>query len=70
MVEIEYDAWVERANSFDQCQSDDLAGSWRGVLAPIGSELEVKGGWLKNGKEVIDPVKEVRSGQIRLNGYA
>jgi hypothetical protein len=69
-VEIEYDAWVERANSFDQCQSDDLAGSWRGVLAPIGSELEVKGGWLKNGKEVIDPVKEVRSEQIRLNGYA
>jgi len=69
-VQIEYGPWVERAKKYDRCQEDEFSGSWRGVLAPVGTKLEVKGAWLKHGCEVIDTVKERRSEQIKLNGYS
>lgn len=42
-----------------------------GLLAPIGTKLEVKGGWL-NGKdnECRDPIKATRSEDIHRVGYS
>jgi hypothetical protein len=42
-----------------------------GLLAPMGTRIEVKGGWLAaDGSERINPVKVRRSDEIRLSGYS
>ena len=42
-----------------------------GLLAPVGTFLEVKGGWLdRQGKERRNPVKSNRSNEIREFGYS
>jgi hypothetical protein len=56
---IAYDAW----------QFDSPDG--QGLRAPVGTRLEVKGGWLDaQGEERRDPLKASRSVQISRTGYS
>lgn len=69
-VHIDYPPWVERAKRADDLQEDEFVGAVRGVFAPLGTRLEVKGGWLDgNGFEKRDPVKAHQSKDIAINGY-
>lgn len=69
-VHINYPTWVERAQRGDDLQQEEYIGAVRGVFAPYGSRLEIKGGWLdKNGLVKRDPVKSHRSEYIAINGY-
>jgi hypothetical protein len=69
-VHINYPPWVEGAKRGDHLQQEEYIGAVRGVFAPHGSRLEIKGGWLdKNGLVKRDPVKSHRSEYIAINGY-
>ena len=69
-AKINYPPWVERAKRGDHLQQEEYIGAVRGVFAPHGSRLEIKGGWLdKNGLVKRDPVKSHRSEYIAINGY-
>lgn len=70
-IEIDYGPWVERAKRADAFQEDEFIGAIRGVLAPFGTRLEVKGGWLDDrGLERNDPGKSQRSEEIAVNGFS
>ena len=57
--EILYDAWSEATEN-------DV-----GLRAPIGTKLEVKGGWLdSSSNEQRDPIKSKRSSEIHRVGYS
>ena len=45
-VQINYLPWVERAKRADALQEEEFIGALRGVFAPFGTRLKVKGGWL------------------------
>jgi hypothetical protein len=67
-IEILYKPWVDVAMTLET-ETDRL--SWRGVLAPTGRHLEVKGGWFdKNGRQFIDDSKRDRPEKIHRYGYA
>jgi hypothetical protein len=69
-IEIDYRPWVDRAKRADAFQEDDFIGAMRGVRAPYGTRLEVKGGWLDDsGFEKLDPSKSRRSEWIAINGF-
>jgi len=69
-VHINYLPWIQRAKRADELQEEEFIGATRGVFAPIGTRLEIKGGWLdENGLEMRDPTKTHRSEDIALNGY-
>jgi hypothetical protein len=60
-----------RAKRADAFQEEELIGAIRGVLAPHGIRLKVKGGWIdSSGVERRDPYKLNRSEMIALNGFA
>lgn len=70
-IHINYRNWVDRARRANVSQEEEVAGAIRGVLAPYGTRLEVKGGWIdSNGLEQPDPFKANRSEMIALNGFA
>jgi hypothetical protein len=69
-VHINYPPWVERAKRGDALQEDEFIRAVRGVFAPLGTFLEIKGGWVDgDGLEKRDPVKAHRSKDIAINGY-
>jgi len=69
-VEIDYGPWIERAKRADAFQEDDFIKAMRGIRAPYGARLEVKGGWLDDsGFEKLDATKSHRSEQIATNGF-
>jgi hypothetical protein len=70
-IHINYGPWVDRAKRANASQEEEFIGAIRGVLAPSGTRLEVKGGWIdSNGSEQHDPFKDNRSEMIALNGFA
>jgi len=70
-IHIDYRPWVDRARKADALQDEEFIGAIRGVLAPFGTRLKVKGGWIdSNGFEQRDPCKDNRSEMIALNGFA
>lgn len=70
-IYIDYKPWIDRAKRADAFQEEEFIGAIRGVLAPYGTGLKVKGGWLDgNGIERRDPYKLNRSEMIVLNGFA
>ncbi|MGH8224066.1 MAG: hypothetical protein ACREQZ_13950 [Woeseiaceae bacterium] len=59
LIEILYPPW----------QQHSVSGV--GLLAPVGTRLEVKGAWLdKNQSERQDPLKRYRASDIHLTGYS
>lgn len=57
--EILYDPWAENSET------------GVGLLAPSGTQLEVKGGWLdREGRERLNPAKVNRSKEIHETGYS
>ena len=69
-IHIDYPPWTERARRADRYQEEEYVRAIRGVRAPFGTKLEVKGGWLKgNGTEMRDPTKVRRGEEIAINGY-
>ena len=70
-IQINYGPWVERAKRADAFQEDSIIGAIRGVLAPVGTRLEVKGGWLdERALERRDVAKSHRSEEIAINGFS
>lgn len=70
-IQINYQPWVDRAIRADKHQEEEFINAVRGVFAPFGTKLEVKGGWLDaDGYERRDPSKAHRSKQIALDGYS
>lgn len=72
-IHIDYPPWVAKARGA-------LAGTWAdqterakatsGVLAPVGTLLELKGAWITPaGDECRDPSKAQRATDIRDYGY-
>ena len=72
-VQIDYGPWLAKALAATEGGPRDQAARSNaevGVLAPIGSHLEVKGGWLTaGGSEWRDPCKAQRGEEIRDYGY-
>lgn len=72
-VHIDYGPWLAKAQAAKEGGPSDQAARSNaevGVLAPIGSHLEVKGGWLAaGGSEWRDPCKARRGEEIRDYGY-
>ena len=70
-IHIDHQPWVDRATRADLHQEDEFINAVRGVFAPFGTRLEVKGGWLDaEGYEKRDPIKANRSKEIATNGYS
>ncbi len=70
-IHINYQPWVDRAIRADKHQEEEFINAVRGVFAPFGTRLEVKGAWLgADGCERRDPSKAHRSKQIALDGYS
>lgn len=73
VVEIDFPRWVETAREAYHNTDDDEQRNKaiRGVLAPTGKFLEVKGGWLdSSGQERINPVKADRTTDIWQYGFS
>jgi len=69
-IHIDYLPWIERARRADATQEEEVVSAVRGVLAPVGTRLEVKGGWLSSdGSERRDPIKARRGEEIAMNGF-
>lgn len=69
-IHIDYLPWIERARRADATQEEEVISAVRGVLAPVGTRLEVKGGWLSgDGSERRDPTKDRRGEEIAINGF-
>lgn len=50
---------------------EQASGSGVGLLAPVGTQLEVKGGWLApNGEERLNSCKSGRSAEIHRTGFS
>ncbi len=73
-VHLKYPPWVAKAQAADQGTIADQAvrsGALAGVLAPVGSHLEVKGAWITaSGEKWRDRAKAGRSLQIRDYGFS
>jgi hypothetical protein len=73
VVEIDFPRWVEKAKAAYYSADDDEQRNKaiRGVLAPTGKFLEVKGGWLdSSGQERINPFKAARAADIWQYGFS
>jgi hypothetical protein len=72
-VHIDYSPWLAKLRAATEGGASDQAARSNaevGVLAPIGSHLEIKGGWLvAGGSEWRDPCKARRAEEIRDYGY-
>jgi hypothetical protein len=56
--DIRFDTWEEHSDS------------GVGLLAPVGTKLEIKGAWVdQGGKERVDPQKLGRASEIHLTGF-
>jgi len=62
-IHINYDPWIACLD-----QGERLAVT--GVLAPRVETIWIKGGWILNGCEWRDPLKEDRDEKFRLYGFA
>jgi hypothetical protein len=57
--DIRFDTWQEHSDS------------GVGLLAPVGTRLEIKGAWVdEGGKERVDPLKVGRANEIHLTGFS
>ena len=57
--DIRFDTWQEHSDS------------GVGLLAPLGTKLEIKGAWVdEGGKERVDPQKLGRASEIHLTGFS
>lgn len=72
-VHINYPPWVEKAKRvYMGTMSDEASRAYAvtGVLAPVGTHLEIKGAWVfADGTEWLDPKKKHRAEEIRDYGY-
>ena len=73
-IHINYRPWVAKAKTSTKGPVADQAaraGASVGVLAPVGTHIEIKGGWLKPpGDEWLDSNKAFRAREIRDYGFA
>jgi hypothetical protein len=73
-VHIEYRPWLDKLaaeSSGTMADQAARAAASAGVLAPIGTVLEIKGGWIApNGIECRDPAKANRSQEIHDYGFS
>ena len=72
-VDLIVDRWVNQAKiAWNQPSANEQRHkAVRGVLAPIDTVLEIKGGWLtKDGEERIDPEKTTRADDISEYGFS
>ena len=73
-VHIEYPPWLDKLaaeSSGTMADQAARAAASAGVLAPIGTVLEIKGGWIApDGIECRDPAKANRSKEIHDYGYS
>lgn len=73
-VHIEYPPWLAKlaADSVGTtAERAARAAASAGVLAPIGTVIEIKGGWISSGgEECRDPAKANRSAEIHDYGYS
>ena len=57
--------------AIDYARWEHASESGVGLLAPVGAQLEVKGGWLApNGEERLNPSKSGRSEEIHRTGFS
>jgi hypothetical protein len=73
VVEIDFPRWVDKARIAYYSADDDEQRNKaiRGVLAPTGNFLEVKGGWLDSrGQERLNPAKAERATDIWQYGFS
>lgn len=72
-VHINYEPWVQKARCASTGTTADRAArasAGVGVLAPVGTLLEIKGGWVSQDcNEWLDPKKVHRSEEIRDYGF-
>ncbi len=72
-VHINYGPWVAKAEALTRGPIADQAaraGASVGVLAPVGTHIEIKGAWLTpQGNEWRDPKKALRAQEIRDYGF-
>jgi len=72
-VHINYGPWVQKAHRATTGTTADRAAranAGAGVLAPVGTQLEIKGAWVfQNCTEWLDPKKALRAEEIRDYGY-
>ena len=72
-VHINYHPWVAKAQAAAEGSSADQAARANatvGILAPVGTHVEVKGAWLTSEwREWRDPRKAFRAEEIRDYGY-
>jgi len=69
-IHIDYPPWIERARRAYATQEEEVISAVRGVRAPVGTRLEVKGGWLSSdGSERRDPIKAQRGEEIAIYGF-
>ena len=72
-VDLVVDRWVHEARLAwaASCANEQRHKAVRGVLAPTGTVLEVKGGWItKDGGERLDPEKVCRAEDISKYGFS
>jgi hypothetical protein len=73
-VHIEYPPWLEKLKAESvgtMAEQAARAAASAGVLAPIGTVVEIKGGWISpGGEECRDHAKANRSGEIHDYGYS
>lgn len=73
-VHIEYRPWLDKLVAESRGTMADQAAraaASAGVVAPIGTVLEIKGGWIApDGIECRDPAKANRSQEIHDYGYS
>ncbi|MBI5462119.1 MAG: hypothetical protein HY941_08060 [Gammaproteobacteria bacterium] len=72
-VHINYGPWAAKAEASTKGPIADQAaraGASAGVLAPVGTHIEIKGAWLTpQGSEWRDPKKAFRAQEIRDYGF-
>lgn len=72
-VHIDYGPWVAKATVVSRGTPTDKAARAKaavGVLAPVGTHIEIKGAWLTpDGRECRDPSKALRAQEIHDYGY-
>lgn len=71
-IHVDYPPWVAKARASNGTLADQAAraSALAGVLAPVGTYLELKGAWVNSGgNECRDPAKANRGSEIRDYGF-
>lgn len=72
-IHVDYPPWVAKvraASSGTLADQAARASAFAGVLAPVGTNLELKGAWVESGgNECRDPAKANRGAEIRDYGF-